>query len=390
MLAAIQLALGPVLQLSQWGLSADIDAGAAEGVAWLNYRLDIPHPGRDPAHDRMHDTAFFNRKVYNVFPPLVPLLTVILAPLHRLLAMPDGTWVPFIEELFVFWPLPIVGFLVFRRQCGDSAWAAFLTVAWMGGTALLPNLEYTRHGYLGPMNHVLSQTGLLILAADLLGRQRIWPALIGLFIAVWTRQMTILYALPLCWVAWRRSRLLVCLAGLTLIVMPILALNWLKFGSVSEFGYQYIYVNRDDVLAQRARRGLFSPVFFFENLWFMHAELPNFEPGLTHMRVAASGDGASIWFTSPMLLYVLVDARRWWRDARRRLLMLSTLPVMLGLLFYHTTGFMQIGYNRFALDFIPIWLVIVAPFTRGGWRTWFSLGAAAWSLLYFQAVIRIG
>jgi hypothetical protein len=390
MLVAIQLLLGPTIQLSQWGLSAEIDAGVAEGVAWLNRQLDIPYSGRDPAHDRMHDTAYYNGKVYNVFPPLVPLLTVALAPLHRLLGMPPGMWLPFIEEALVFWPLPVVGFLVFRRQCDDSAWAAVLTVAWMGGTALLPNLEYTRHGYLGPMNHVLSQVGLLIFAADLLGRQRIWPSLFGLFIAVWTRQMTCLYAVPLLYVAWQRRRLPLCLLGLVAIAAPLLALNWLKFGNVAEFGYRYIYVNRNDAMAQRASHGIFSSVFFTENLWYMHAELPTFEPGLTNVRIAASGDGASIWFTSPILLYVLIDGRRWWRDPKRRLLMLSTLPVMLGLLFYHTTGFMQIGYNRFALDFIPIWLVVIAPYSRGGWRTWFSMSAMAWSLLYFQSVIRIG
>ncbi len=390
MLAANQLMLGPVIRLSQWDLSAEIDAGVAEGLAWLNHRLDIPHPGRDAARDRMHDTAYYNGKVYNVFPPLVPLLTVVVSPLHRLIAMPTDRWFPFFEQLLFFWPLPIVGFFVFRRQCDDPAWAALLTVGWMGGTALLPNLEYTRHGYLGPINHVLSQIGLLILAADLLGRQRIWPALIGLFIAVWSRQMTCLYAMPLLYVAWQRRRLMLCLLGLVVIAAPILTLNWLKFGNVAEFGYRFIYVNRDDAMAQRASHGIFSPVFFMENLWYMHAELPAVEPGLTNVRIAASGDGASIWFTSPILLYVLIDARRWWRDPRRRLLMLSTIPVMLGLLFYHTTGFMQIGYNRFALDFIPIWLAVIAPFSRGGWRTWFTLAATAWSLLYFQSVIRIG
>jgi hypothetical protein len=67
--------------------------------------------------------------------------------------------------------------------------------------------------------------------------------------------------------------------------------------------------------------------------------------------------------------------------------MLGTLPVMAGLLCYHGPGFMENGYSRFALDFLPIWLAVVAPRTRGGWRTWFTLACVAWSLLYFQAIV---
>lgn len=390
LLAAIQLTLGPIVQLTQWSLSDEINAGVAEGVAWQMHRLDLPSGDRDAARDRMHDTAYFNGKVYNVFPPLVPLLTFALAPIHHVLGMPAGQWFPFVEELLVFWSLPIVGFLVFRQQCGDSAWAALLTLGWMGGTAILPNLEYARHGFLGPINHLISQVGLLVLAADFLGQQRIWLAIVGLFFAVWTRQMTFLYALPLLWVARRRRRLGLCLAGLILIAAPLLMLNWLKFGNPIEFGYQYVYVNRDDAMAQRASRGVFSPYFITENLWFMHAEIPRIEPSLTGIHFAASGNGASIWFTSPMLLYAVIDVRRWWSEPYRRVLMLGTVPVLMGLSLYHSTGFMQIGYNRFALDFIPIWLIVVSPNTRGGWRTWFTLGATAWAMLYFQSIVRNG
>ena len=94
-----------------------------------------------------------------------------------------------------------------------------------------------------------------------------------------------------------------------------------------------------------------------------------------------------MWITTPLMLWVLVAGRWWWGDGRRRILMLGTLPVMAGLLCYHSPGYMEHGYNRFALDFLPIWLVVIAPWTRGGWRSWFTLGCVAWSLLYFQAIV---
>lgn len=394
MLAAIQIALGPKLRLSQWEMDADSNAAVAEGLAWLHGRLDIEHkPGADLLHDRMHDTAYYDGKVYNVFPPLMAFLTVAVHPLHRLMEMPDGFWLPWPYTLLVFWPLPIVGFIVFRRQTGDSAWGALLTLAWMGGTAVLPNLYEARTGLLGQIDHVVSQVGLLIFAADILGRQRIWPSLIGLAISTYTRQLTFLYGLPLLWLAWRRRRLPACVLGLTLIAAPLLSLNWLKFGNPLEFGYRYIYEGRvNDDMADRCRaHGVFSPHFIPDNAYYMHVAPPLVEWSLTHVKIADTNQhGTSLWITTPLAFFIFIAAKSWWRDRPRRLLMLGTLPVMLGLLCYHSPGYMEHGYNRFALDFLPIWLAVIAPATRGRWRTWLTLGCAAWSLLYFQAIVPDG
>src|SRR5438270_12791712 len=105
----------------------------------------------------------------------------------------------------------------------------------------------------------MTQIGLLLLAYDLLGARRIWPALNGLMVAVWSRQLTILYAVPLLIVAWPRRRVGLVIAGLTLIVAPLLVLNYLKFGNPFESGYGYVYENRHDWVAQRYHmHGLFS------------------------------------------------------------------------------------------------------------------------------------
>jgi hypothetical protein len=393
MLVAIQLALGPKIRLSQWTVEARWNTGVAEGEAWLHGRLDIPQERGDPLHDRMHDSALYNGKVYNVFPPLMGFLTVALAPLHKLLQHPTDMWIPWAYALLVFWPLPITAFFVLRRQTDDSAWAALLTLALMGGTAVLPNLFFAQGGQLAQINHVVSQVGLLIFAADMLGRRRIWPALIGLAIAAWTRQMTLLYALPLLWVAWKQRRLALCLAGLTLIVAPFLTLNYLKFGRPYDFGYRYIYSGREgEEMAERCRTfGTFSAHFIPDNAYYMHVAPPRFEPGPTELKIVDGNPyGTSLWLTSPLMFYVVISAGAWLRDRPRRLLMLATLPVMLGLLCYHSPGFLEHGYNRFALDFLPIWLVAIAGQTRGGrgnWRSWFTAACIAWSLLYFQAMV---
>jgi hypothetical protein len=396
MLAALQLALGPKVRLSQWGISAESNAAVAEGIAWVRGRLDIPHPdGTDLLHHRLHDTAYFNGKVYNVFPPLMTFLTVLLHPLHQWLEVPPEQWLPWCYTLLVFWPLPVAGFVTFRKQVADSAWAALLTVAWMGGTALLPNLHAAQTGLLGQIDHVLSQLGLLILAADLLGRQRIWPGLIGLAVSTYTRQITFLYGLPLLWVAWRQGRghLITGLVGLAVVAAPLLTLNWLKFGNPLDFGYRYIYAGREheSMAARCTQFGTFSPHFIPENIHYMHLAPPRIELSLTYIKISdANRNGTSLWITTPLALFVFFSVGSWWSNGPRRLLMLGTLPVIFGLLCYHSPGFVQHGYNRFALDFLPIWLAVIAPRTRGGWRTWFTLACTAWSLLYFQAVVPDG
>ncbi len=397
MLAAIQVSLGPKIQLSQWILSSEGmggNAGVAEGVSWLNGRLDLPHEGGPDPQSRKHDTAYFPKtdQVFNVFPPLIPILTVLLRPLHAWLGYPQEFWAPFTYTWLVFWPLPIVGFLVFRRQTGDPIWAAVLTLGWMGGTAVLPNLHGAVGGLLGPVDHVVSQVGLLILAADILGRRRIWPALIGLLIATYTRQMTCLYALPLIWVAARKGRreLVTCFVGLAIIATPLLALNYSKFGNPLGFGYRYIYAGREDGdMGKRClETGTFSLEFIPENAYYMHVAPPAVYVSPTQIRFCETNNyGTSIWITTPLLVFVILSAPSWWRDGSRRILMLGTLPVLLGLLCYHSPGFIEHGYSRFALDFLPVWLLVIAPETRGRLRTWFTLGCIAWSLLYFQAIV---
>ena len=111
----------------------------------------------------------------------------------------------------------------------------------------------------------------MLIAGDLLGRRRIWPAAIGLLIAAWSRQLTILYGAAVIGIAWtmsesvtRRSIALCC--GLLAVGVP-LALNSLKFGNPFESGYQYVYAGREsDWYGRRVmEHGVFSPHYIPEN-----------------------------------------------------------------------------------------------------------------------------
>ena len=136
---------------------------------------------------------------------------------------------------------------------------------------------------------------------------------------------------------------------------------------------------------------MFSPAFIGDNLYYMHAAPPLIaEASLTQLRFSDGNNvGTSLWITTPLALWLLLGVGVWWKRPGARPLILGTLPILVGLALYHSPGYLQHGYNRFALDFLPIWLVVAAPAMFGGkrqWRTWFSLACIAWSLLYFQSI----
>jgi hypothetical protein len=239
---------------------------------------------------------------------------------------------------------------------------------------------------------VLACCGILLIVGDVLGQRRVWPALTGLALSFWTRQLTLLYLLAILWSASQLPRprrvhwCVVSAAAAVVVVGVYCGLNWLKFGSPWETGYRYIYEGRTDAIAQRARRGLFRPEFFPDNFYFMMFEPPGIRLSDAGIERATNDHGAGIWLTCPVLLAVVLTARQWWRERGRRLLMLLSFGVMLMLLMYHTTGWRQPGYSRFSLDFIPVWLMVAAPYLWGRYRTWLNCACIAWSVWYFRFI----
>ncbi len=51
---------------------------------------------------------------------------------------------------------------------------------------------------------------------------------------------------------------------------------------------------------------------------------------------------------------------------------------------YHTTGSGESGYYRYSLDFIPLWLMVIAPYTEGRRGVVLTLACLAYSALYFN------
>ncbi len=396
-MALLWLPHGRRFDWTRWHLSADQNPAVAEARAWWSGRLDLPA--------RLHDTAVDPRtgRVFNVYPPLLTLVSfLMLAP------QTDPGSVEVLPPALVWaalaWPVPLVGFAAFAALAPRVRWTVFWTAAWLLGTALLPVAKLARDGQVYHLNHLLSQIGLLLIAADLLAWRRHWPAWVGLLVAAWSRQLTIFYAVPVLLAAWRNERpkplapgatpgrlgkngrarnLIGAIVACALVAALPAALNRARFGSFLETGYRHVFADRDDDFARSARSGLFALHHIPRNAYYMNAAIPDISWQSGRPRLHPSVDGASIWFTTPLLAVVWLRVRRWWRLAPHRSLMLTSCLVALVLCGYHATGSVQPGYYRFALDFVPVWLAVGAATPAGGrWRT-ISIAAAGWGIAYF-------
>lgn len=470
LLVGLYLALGPKIALSTWQVTATGNAAMDEALQWRKGTLALSH--------QFYESAESGGQYYNVVGLAFTVLAATLVSLSDLLtADPGGAGAGPAAGLstaqylaLVALPLPLVAFWAFRAVTRSASWAAVMAAALIAGTSLAHVLAVCQTGSIYYINHVLAVIGLLIFGTEMLGKQRVLPALIGLILAAWSRQMTLLYALPLVWVAWRssgirdivalgprpasgqtsltkdtkstspeagvvsttgaasvvagtaeqelgrgggqegtaerelgryggtrksaggngtslskRRRLLFAVIGIAIAVGVPMTLNALKFGNPLETGYQRLYAGRTDPIGRRAQSALFSLRYVPMHARAMNTAYPAWDIRAgTLFPDVSDANGGSIWLTSPLLLAVFTTARRWWADPARRVLMLGTLPVIAGLWCYHTTGANGAGCYRYALDIIPLWLLVVAPYCRGPRGLPLTLGCLAYSALYFN------
>src|SRR5690606_39789566 len=94
--------------------------------------------------------------------------------------------------------------------------------------------------------------------------------------------------------------------------------------------------------------------------------------------IQVGGHGLALWFTTPLLLYVL-----WPRDkpAIHRALWITVAAVALPTLFYQNSGWVQFGY-RFSLDYIVFLFALIAIGAR-------PLGRVAKALIIAGVVINL-
>lgn len=416
--------------LFHWEIPENSNSAFREAVAWRHGTMALGPP--------YYELAPFGGKHYNVVGPLFTALCVVGIQITQWLGGPADTFAPGLLTLAIALPLPLALFGSYRAVGMSNAWAAALALHAIVGTSLWANLGNLRGGDLYSINHVLALVGLSLLLGDLLSKRRIWPAGIGLCIAVWSRPMTCLYAAPLLWIAWRgpsrcrpspwesppreppdllrvseiapnsaasnspsnlpgrrlefnrRRRILTAVAFIALAAAVPMTLSTIKFGNPLDSGYPRMFDNdRNDADARDARRQFLGPLHWPKHFRAMFISVPTIEIRQGRLMIdAVDTPGTAIWLTNPLVLAVALTVRRWWADRARRALMLASFAVLLGVAGYHNTSAQNSGCYRYALDFLPIWFAVAAPYLTGPRARDWALLAMTWSVAYFLVLVR--
>lgn len=372
----------------------------AEAQAWWKGRLDLP--------ERKWDSALIEGKVYSHFPPAFSFISVIVVPFF------DGVphWV---IEIIVVLPVLILAYWLSTLLAPTPMWAALMAVGLVCGTSALPVLEKAlRGGSPYSVNQAIALSGLLMFLIAYVGNKGFWLAGLGVVVAAWSRQMSVVYLLPLASMAFEKTHATASSASTEPIAESVaassqgkglfarwgivaifafgvpLTLNWLKFHSPLDSGYMRVYEGRtEDQFARDARNhGLFSTRYIPRNFYYSNLGLPELH-GIKRGEQAewyltANDWGTGIWWTTPMLFFAIAGTRSILSDPKRRMLLLSAGLAYIGLLLYHSTGFEQRGYNRYSLDYLPVLVVLAAPAAMASSsRRWLTAGLISWSVFYF-------
>jgi hypothetical protein len=313
-----------------------------------------------------YDLTPFDGQWYVSFPPLPAILMLPLVAV-RGLAVSDIAFSVVLGALNV----SLFSIVLARLGLGDWKFRIWLCVLLGLGTPLwycaaLGSVWYTAH--------VVAVTCLCLYLLEVVQQNRpIWAGLwLGLgFLA----RVPVLLAFPLSLVLGlhkvrhRRdaARLLVLFGlGMAPALLGQAAYNWARFGSPLEFGYRWM--SSPGALLERQRAwGQFSFHFLPENAFTLLVRPPLVS--LIPLRIAPDPWGMGLLLTCPALLLGLGRLRAGDHRALRLGLWFAVALVLVPSLLYFNTGSYQFGY-RFALDWLPLGVLLAALGTGGRLRPW--------------------
>jgi hypothetical protein len=221
--------------------------------------------------------------------------------------------------------------------------------------------------------HVASVFALLLALNEGMGKGR--GMLVGLFIgcAFLSRQFTIFFFPFLIAAIWQNPRrkstgakiaqgsLFAC--GLAVCVGIYLFYNQLRFGNPFDTGYSYLELGGflDEKVKQH---GLFSLSFLPLNAVYMFLQGFHINYGDAPMTVTDVHQywpidpyGTSLIAASPFVFFAL---KAQWKKSFLATMWISVAIVMLGGLLYYNNGWVQYNAQRFAVDFLPALMILVA------------------------------
>lgn len=344
---------------------------AALAQSWLEGRLDS-----DACFDG--DCATFEGRTYIIFPPAPAAVALPFVALSG-----DGA------EFHQFMPISLALLLAIA-----FIWQRLFSAAGSDQTKTL--ILLLALVFATPLYYVVLRGDRVWFFAQLVGfffvsmalwasieRRNAWLAGAMIGLAFLSRQMTILYAPflfalmipddePLFRV--NRERIVRALKLGTPVLAAVAvycAYNFARFGAPLDTGYAYIAAGvapgEDNVISLRIKDlGLFAQDYFLFNFVHMFVQGLHIEFGGPYVTRITGVDsfGTSILAASPFLLLLVFVERH-----RLAVIGLLTAAAICAItLFYHSNGFTQYNAQRYALDWLPIAMLLLAPSVRREWR----------------------
>ena len=222
-------------------------------------------------------------------------------------------------------------------------------------------------------SHVVAVTGILLALNEAFGKGR--AGLVGLFIGMsfLSRQLSVYSTIFLSAALWQNIRfntirqrlgaLLTFGSVFGVAIAVYLTFNWLRFGNPLDTGYS-MWAETDAFMADRLKHfGNFHPMYFFHNFVYMFIQGFHLEFSLPMYLDKPHLDpfGTSLTFASPFVFFAF--------KAQGRSILLwgawiSVSLCLLHMLFYFGNGWVQENGIRYALDFFPVLIVLVALGTK--------------------------
>lgn len=399
--SALAAIVGVVLLIASflvfWLSNMHFSAGRADFMyladAFLHLRVWVP-VGLPPNAPRLgvNDVIVVGDRIYV---PFAPFPAIALMPLVALIGPVSADHIETGINAVLAAAVVGLAYWLAGRIGVRRAWDRVMLAILLGFSTQI--WWVTTRGGVWHTGHLVATILVLLLVAEMFGRQRAWlmGLLVGLAfltraplafagpgLALWVlhgsgaldRGRTVggrIDALP-----WRGWAMLV--AGFLPSLAFFLFYNWARFGSISESGYGLAIL--PPWLEALREQGLFSPVHVRMNLEYLFTKLPRFTAEFPWFR--PDGLGMSVLFTSPGLL---LAARAPWRDRRTWTLLATAVLVLIPTLLYYGGGWLQFGY-RYFLDSIPfVWaMVAMGVVNRGPLNWWMRV------VIWFGVLVGLG
>lgn len=146
-------------------------------------------------------------------------------------------------------------------------------------------------------------------------------------------------------------------------VLSLILYNYLRFGSVLEFGYKYHIPELAAARGMFHTYGTWNLIYYPTNLYYL------FLRGFDEVQIAGTGYltypyiipdmwGLSIFITSPLFIWCFKKIKETIKKAPVLLSLLTSIFMLLFILGYFGVGTRQYGY-RYALDFYPFLFIML-------------------------------